>query len=102
VISEGGGNDIMWSRTRNEILFSTLADSTSGRIMIAPYTIAGGRFRPGRPTPLHRTVISTAPMPTAVGQFADLHPDGERLAVALPLGFEQQPSSGDATPAPRR
>jgi serine/threonine-protein kinase len=98
-ISDGGGNDIMWSRTRNEILFSnTQANRRSARVMVAPYTIEGGRFRPVRPSPLGDTVIAGSPMPFQVGQFMDLHPDGERLAVALPLGA--MPTSGEAPAAP--
>jgi hypothetical protein len=66
--------------------------------MVAPYTIEGGRFRPVRPSPLGDTVIAGSPMPFQVGQFMDLHPDGERLAVALPLGA--MPTSGEAPAAP--
>jgi hypothetical protein len=90
----------MWSRTRNEIMFSTLANTVSGRVMIVPYTLEGGRFRPGRPVAMHDALVAVTPMPTQVGRFMDLHPDGQRLAVALRPGATASPESGVAAAGP--
>ncbi|CAN5852268.1 hypothetical protein BH24ACI5_BH24ACI5_10210 [soil metagenome] len=72
-ISTGGGNFPTWSRTRRELFYGF-----RGQLMVAAYAVEGDAFR--------------AEMPRAVpnGQYDDhnparmfdLHPDGERFAVA--------------------
>jgi hypothetical protein len=73
-ISSDGGAETAWSRTRPELLFRAL----DGRIMVAPYTVAGDEF------------VAEKPRVWSDGRFArgqprtrpfDLHPDGERFAV---------------------
>jgi hypothetical protein len=100
-ISDGGGNDPMWSRTRNEILFSTLAGNQPGRVMVAPYAIERGVLRPGRPAQLNEAINGVPPMRLQAGRFMDLHPDGERLAVAPRPDLQAPSVSGDAPAGPR-
>lgn len=108
-VSSEGGELPIWSLTRPEIVYGL-----EGQVMIAPFTVKGTRF-----------VVET-PRPWPGGRYQtrgrtrmfDLHPDGERLVLALaadsPRGgskaaaqfvfnfFEDlrrmAPSSGHATP----
>jgi hypothetical protein len=73
-VSVDGGIFSAWSRTRRELFYQAL----DGRIMVAPYTVAGDRFH------------AEKPRIWSEGRFArglprsrpfDLHPDGERFAV---------------------
>jgi serine/threonine-protein kinase len=70
----GGARFPTWSRTRNEIFYTTF----QGEIMEASYTIEGGAFVAGRPQPWSKDRFLTA---FTVRRF-DLHPDGERFLVA--------------------
>jgi serine/threonine-protein kinase len=82
-VSSGGANDPQWSKTRQELVFSTfppVANST-GQIMVARYAVQGGVFRPERPRPWAPTTLRTPPFGT-FGVNLDLHPDGQRIVFA--------------------
>jgi Tol biopolymer transport system component len=72
-VSIGGGEAPEWSRTKRELLYGA-----DGQIMSVSYTADGGMFR------------SSAPRAWSPGRYQtrgrivmfDLHPDGERVALA--------------------
>jgi serine/threonine-protein kinase len=68
----------VWSPKTAELYFQTL-DSL---IMVAPYTVDGGSFRPGKPRIWSNVRLWMA---GNVPNF-DLHPDGQRFAVSLVPG----------------
>jgi Tol biopolymer transport system component len=73
-VSSGGGGMPTWSRTRQELLYRT----PEGALMAVAYTVAGDSFRPETPE-----LWSDNRVPARRTQRAfDLHPDGERVAVA--------------------
>jgi serine/threonine-protein kinase len=78
-ISGGGGNEPRWSRTRPELLFR----SPAGVIYAVRFTAEGDSFRAERPHVWSPGRL-VAPPAINVGSMFDLHPDGERFAVALP------------------
>ncbi len=84
-ISNGGGSEPTWSRTRPELVFR---GPSGGSMMVAAYTVEGDSFRADKPRALSQ--IGTLPR-VGVGSYA-LHPDGERFAMArVPdLTTEQQ------------
>jgi hypothetical protein len=51
----------------------------AGKIMTAPYTVAGESFRPGTPKVWSPTSVDGA---TTINTAYDLHPDGKRVAAA--------------------
>jgi serine/threonine-protein kinase len=66
-----------WSRTRPELIYQ---DASTSKIMVAPYTIEGDAFQPGK-------LQVWAPanfMPQGINKVYDLHPDGLRVAIAKP------------------
>jgi serine/threonine-protein kinase len=69
-VSTSGGNFPIWSRIRRE-LFYLAGDQ---RIMVAPYTVDGDRFRADKARLWSEGRLSTD------GTF-DLHPDGQHFAV---------------------
>ena len=73
-ISAAGGAYPTWSRARHE-LFYTAPDN---RIMVAPYTVEGDSFKADKPRLWSERITQTRPR---LRSF-DLHPDGERFAVA--------------------
>jgi dipeptidyl aminopeptidase/acylaminoacyl peptidase len=74
-ISTGGGFDAVWSRARRELLYR----APDGRIMVVPYTAAGEAFQAEKPRVWSETPVQLRPLPW---NSFDLHPDGERLAMA--------------------
>jgi serine/threonine-protein kinase len=76
-ISTGGGAFPTWSRTRHELLYSTF----DRQVMIAAYSVQGDSFHAEqpRPWPEARYVARGGALP--LREF-DLHPDGNRLALA--------------------
>jgi len=72
-VSVGGGESPVWSRTKHELLYGA-----DGRIMAVSYTTDGGSFHPGAPRAWSPGRYQTR---GRVVMF-DLHPDGERVAVA--------------------
>jgi serine/threonine protein kinase/Tol biopolymer transport system component len=81
-VSMGGGESPVWSRTKRELLYGA-----DGQIMAVSYTTDGGSFRPSAPR-----VWSPGRYQTRgrVLMF-DLHPDGERVALAP---ASEAPNSG--------
>jgi len=77
-ISASGGGLPRWSRNRRELLYETLLDN---RIMVASYTVEGDSFRAEKP----RLWADGRFMERPLGWDFDLHPDGERVAVAPEL-----------------
>jgi Tol biopolymer transport system component len=75
-ISTNSGSFPVWSRTRRELFYE--ADLLK-RIMVASYIVEGDSFRVEKPRPW----ADRRYMPRLVGQDFDLHPDGERVALAL-------------------
>jgi serine/threonine protein kinase/Tol biopolymer transport system component len=75
-VSNGGGRDAAWSRTRPELLFF---GTTQDRVMTAPYTVRDDSFRAGTPMPW--SIVTVGRLPRG-GRAFDLHADGERVVVA--------------------
>jgi hypothetical protein len=80
-ISTAGGIYPTWSRTRKELLYL----SPDGQIIVASYTTDGDSFKADKPRLWSDARLSPRPRGSSVafGRSFDLHPDGERLAVAL-------------------
>jgi serine/threonine protein kinase/Tol biopolymer transport system component len=74
-ISNGGGRDATWSRTRSELLYFGLSEN---RIMVAPYAVVGDSFRAGVPRPWSTAAVGR---PSRAARTFDLHPDGDRVVV---------------------
>src|SRR5262249_5976599 len=64
----------VWSRTQHELFYITL----DNHIMVAPYTVEGDSFKAEKP----RVWTEQRITPTPRNRMLDLHPDGERFAVA--------------------
>jgi serine/threonine-protein kinase len=76
VISNGGGNFAAWSRARQELFYSTLGPDS--HVMVVPYRIEGEAFAAEKPH-----VWTTVRFLTRRGRGGALHPDGNRVAMAL-------------------
>jgi serine/threonine protein kinase/Tol biopolymer transport system component len=75
--AEGGGAFLlqpMWSRARRELFYTT----TDDRIMVVPYTVVGDVFRADKPRLWSEARFMRRPRQASI----DLHPDGDRFAVA--------------------
>jgi len=80
-VSHGSGVGPSWSRTSPELFFPTFFSPV--RIMVAPYTVEGGRFRPGQPRLWSQRAI---PGRTGLGDsIISQSPDGKRFAVLMPV-----------------
>jgi Tol biopolymer transport system component len=78
LVSQGGGALPTWSRTRPELLYRTAQETTAMQIMVVPYSVNGGVFRPEKPRPwTNRTILTRL-----ARRNMALHPDGKRFAVA--------------------
>jgi len=77
-ISTGGGAWPVWSRTRHELLYV----GPDHRVMTASYTIEGDSFKANKPHVWSEQAIQQ------IGnlRYFDLHPDGQRIAAAVPSG----------------
>jgi hypothetical protein len=79
-VSSGGGQEPVWSRTRNELLFGRLDPRSlllGYQLMVARYTIAGNSLQFEKPQPW-----AAAHVVKRGGGSFDLHPDGERVVFA--------------------
>ena len=76
-ISTGGGTNAVWSRARRELLYL----APDGRIMVVPFVAAGDVFQAEKPRVWSETRVQLRPLNAGAGSF-DLHPDGERVAMA--------------------
>ena len=72
-ISTDGGAQPTWSRTKSELFYGHL-----GVIMVAPFTVDGQSFRAEKPRPWSEGRYQ----PRGSNRMFDLHPDGNRFAVA--------------------
>jgi serine/threonine-protein kinase len=81
-VSPDGGSDPTWSRTRPELLYR----APDQHIMAVTYTTEGNSFKADKPRRWSEQVISPRPNTHPF----DLHPDGERLAVAIPTGQAEE------------
>jgi serine/threonine-protein kinase len=77
-VSTAPGRYPVWSPKTAELYFEAL----DGLIMVAPYSVEGGSFRPGRPRIWSNVRLWMA---GTVPNF-DLHPDGKRFAAAVVQG----------------
>ncbi len=66
-----------WSRARNELFYT----ATAGRLMVVPYTVEGDSFKADKPRLWADRRVMVRPR-AALGHSFDLHPDGERFALA--------------------
>ena len=73
-ISTGGGTNPVWSLKRPELFFGTLAH----QIMVTSYATQAGSFRAEKP----RLLSDARYVQRPVGPSFDLHPDGDRFALA--------------------
>ncbi len=79
-VSHGSGIGPSWSRASSEIFYPTFFSPL--RIMAAPYTMEGGRFKPGKPRLWSKRAI---PGRTGKGDYIiSQAPDGKRFAVLVP------------------
>ena len=83
LISTAGGVTPTWSRTRRELLYR----SPENQLMVAAYTATGDSFRAEKPRLWAEGYIG----PQTGQRSFDLHPDGERVAVAPELGSFDRP-----------
>jgi Tol biopolymer transport system component len=74
LISPAGGTSPAWSSSRQELFYRT----PQGQIMVVPYTVDGDVFKAEKPQ-----LWSDQAVQPMVGQSFDVHPDGQRLAVAI-------------------
>jgi len=74
LISSGGGTFPTWSRTKPELFYG----SPGQQIMVVAYNVEADSFRADRP----RLWSAERYLPRTDSRMFDLHPDGERLAVA--------------------
>jgi Tol biopolymer transport system component len=83
LISTAGGITPTWSRTRRELLYR----SPENQLMVAAYTASGDSFRAEKPRLWAEGYVG----PQTGQRSFDLHPDGERVAVAPELGSFDRP-----------
>jgi len=82
-ISTAGGITPTWSRTGRELLYR----SPENQLMVAAYTASGDSFRAEKPRLWAEGYVG----PQTGQRSFDLHPDGERVAVAPELGSFDRP-----------
>ena len=80
-ISTGGGSTPTWSRSRRE-LFYTTSDS---RIMVSAYTVDGDAFHADKSRIWSDAPYRPRPRGFQFFRSFDLHPDGQRFALAKAL-----------------
>ena len=73
LISTGGGTSPTWSRSKQELFYGV-----NGRIMVAAFTVAADTFHSETPRLWSEGRYQTR----GSRRMFDLHPDGERLALA--------------------
>jgi serine/threonine-protein kinase len=83
LISTAGGITPTWSLTRRELLYR----SPENQLMVAAYTASDDSFRAEKPRLWAEGYIG----PQTGQRSFDLHPDGERVAVAPELGSFDRP-----------
>jgi hypothetical protein len=89
-VSSGGGGMAVWSRTKSELYYG---GAGLPQMMVVPYTVKDGAFIPEKPRPWSTAKFSqTAPL-ALYGPGFDLHPDGQRFAVAPVLSESTEPAA---------
>jgi len=78
-VSSGGGNLAVWAPHKNELYYVGPAQT---QLMLVPYSVSGQSFVPEKPRLWVETRFSAPPPISAYGPGFDIHPDGERFAVA--------------------
>ena len=73
-VSTAFGSTATWSRTRRELFYS----GPGNQIMVATYTVDGDAFQAAKPNVWSETKFASRPRQRSL----DLHPDGERFALA--------------------
>jgi serine/threonine-protein kinase len=92
LISTEGGSFPVWSRVRKELLYA----GPDNRIMMASYTATGDTFTADKPRPWANARFLPRPrgFGGATGRPFDLHPDGDRVAIA-PVPENEQTAKQD-------
>ena len=83
-VTNGGADDPTWSRKTNDFFYF---GGNNSRLWHVAYSTDGGSFRVGKPQVWAETVIQ--PRPRAPSRDLDLHPDGQRFAIAPGLAAAQ-------------
>ena len=81
-VSNAGGEAASWSRTRPELVFTAPGTDYRRLLMAAPYRIEKGIFRADKPRPWAEREVALRLLESQ-HNYA-LHPDGLRVAIALP------------------
>ena len=82
-ISTAGGSFATWSQKRHELFYV----APDNRIMVASYTVDGDSFKADKP----RLWSEQAILQNQAGfRSFDLHPDGDRIAAAVPAGQPEE------------
>ena len=82
-VSTAGGQSPIWSRTRRELFYS----APGNRIMVATYAMDGDSFQAAKPRVWSETPFASRPRQYPV----DLHPDGDRFALAPAPDAQAEP-----------
>ena len=77
-ISTGGGGFPTWSRVRRELVYRSGQGGQAGQMFVVSYAVDDESFRVDKARAWSDRVVLNRPR----GRTFDLHPDGERLAVA--------------------
>ena len=82
MVSSAGGSTSAFSRARPEMVFTAPAPDYRAVLMVAPYRVEKGSFRPGKPLPW----AERGPVLRDLNgqRLYALHPDGVRVALAPP------------------
>ena len=83
-ISTGGGTYPTWSRTADELFYSV-----DGQIMVAPFAVEENTFRVQKP----RLWSDGRYLERPGNRGFDLHPEGDRFAVAVAPAAQQRSDS---------
>src|SRR5262249_14297209 len=80
LVSTGGGSSVVWSQTRKELVYN----APDLRLMAVTYNASADSFAPDKPRPWSEARYAVRPRGVAsvAGKPFDLHPDGERVAIA--------------------
>ncbi|HEY1759636.1 MAG TPA: protein kinase, partial [Bryobacteraceae bacterium] len=80
MISTGSGHSVYWSPSGRELFFTTFFAPL--RIMVVPFSLEGGTFRPGQPRQWSPLAV---PAHASTGFWnITMAPDGKRFAVLMP------------------
>jgi serine/threonine-protein kinase len=82
-ISTGGGGGPVWSGKRPELFYGT----PDNRIMVTSYSVSGDSFHHDKP----RVLPASRFNPRVIGRSFDLHPDGNRFALAKSDAADESP-----------